>query len=314
MQEPLFWASGLRLPIVMAVTNRSLLAPNTIFCDHQDSLSQRDSGWIQIYAQSCQEALDLIPIAYRVSEHSDVLLPVMVCLDGFFLSHLREPVEIPNPQDIDRFLPARTKNYPQLDPEHPMMLNVLVPPDYYAEFEYDKQVSMQLAHSALEASFADFEVITGRGYAALETYRIKGADCILVAMGSMVGTIKEKVRELRESGEAVGLIGLRIFRPFPVKELALLLKGASKVGVLDRSVSFGSSGPLFLEVLRALACFDKRPVVKNFIVGLGGRDVNLETISEAFRQLSHSGNHTIGEQDTVWLDLDKALCRSWGLD
>lgn len=314
MQEPVFWAAGLRLPIVMAVTNRSLLGPNTIFCDHQDSLSQRDSGWLQLYAESCQEVLDNVIVAYKVAEDPEVLLPVMVCLDGFFLSHLYEPVEIPSAEDVDAFLPKGTVEYPTLDPAEPRLLNVLVPPEYYTEFEYDKHVSLRGAAHALERAFEAFAGHFGRRYASLEPYGLEGAEIVLVAMGSMAGSVRAVVKAQRAAGKSVGMVKVRTFRPFLAEELAGLLRQARAVGVLDRNISFGSSGALFQETLRALYRAEGRPLVLDFIVGLGGRDVSLDTVQRAIGELELALESGEVKDDVRWIDADQRLLRSWGLE
>jgi len=313
MQEPVFWAAGLRLPIVMAVTNRSLLAPNTIFCDHQDSLSQRDSGWLQFYTESCQEVLDSILIAYRLAEDPRVLLPVMVCLDGFFLSHLYEPVDVPSPEDADAFLGVNKSDRPTLDPAHPKHLNVFVPPKYYTEFEYDKHLSIVEAAQVLTEIYEDFHGIFGRRYSCLEAYEIEGADMVLVAMGSMSGTIRAVVREQRARGVPLGMIKIRTFRPFLTDELRSRLRGASVVGVFDRDISFGSSGALHKEVLHALSS-DRDKRIVNFIVGLGGRDVTFDTVHRALRLMEEGVRAQQDARRVYWIDLSKEMIGKWGLE
>lgn len=314
MQEPVFWAAGLRLPIVMAVTNRSLLGPNTIFCDHQDSLSQRDSGWIQLYAESCQEVLDSVILAYMVAEDPDVLLPVMVCLDGFFLSHCYEPVEVPQADEIDAILTKGNVEYPTLDPLEPKLLNVLVPPEYYTEFEYDKHVSLKESGSKLERAFGTFADQFGRSYANLEPYELDGAEVVLIAMGSMAGTVRAVVRSLRAAGKPIGMVKVRTFRPFLDEELRKLLRGVKAVGVLDRNISFGSSGVLYQEVLRALYRERERPHVLDFIVGLGGRDVNMGTVNRAIEELNKVLESGEVLDDVIWIDADMQTLHSWGLE
>lgn len=314
MQEPVFWAAGLRLPIVMAVTNRSLLGPNTIFCDHQDSLSQRDSGWIQLYAETCQEVLDSIILAYIVAENPDVLLPVMVCLDGFFLSHCYEPVEVPQPEEIEVLLTRDSGSYPILDPQEPRSLNVLVPPDYYTEFEYDKHISLKEAAKCLDRAYGTFVKQFGRLYSNLEAFEIEGAEIVIVAMGSIAGTARAVVREMRSSGLPVGMVKVRTFRPFLDEELRNLLRGTSVVGVLDRNISFGSSGILYQEVLRALFQEPERPHVLDFIVGLGGRDVGMETVKRAIQTLSSVLETGSVMEDVIWNDLNMQTIHAWGLE
>jgi pyruvate ferredoxin oxidoreductase alpha subunit len=314
MQEPVFWAAGLRLPIVMAVTNRSLLGPNTIFCDHQDSLSQRDSGWIQLYVETCQEVLDSIILAYMVAEDPDVLLPVMVCLDGFFLSHCYEPVDVPQLEEIKVLLAKESGRYPILDPLEPKLLNVLVPPDYYTEFEYDKHISLKEAANRLEGAFTTFANHFGRSYSNLEAYELDGAEIAIIAMGSIAGTVRAVIKDLRSAGMPIGMVKVRTFRPFLNKELRDLIRGVKAVGVLDRNISFGSSGVLYQEVLRALFQEPERPHVLDFIVGLGGRDVGMETIRRAIHKLNDVLETGSVLDDVIWNDLNLQTIHSWGLE
>jgi pyruvate ferredoxin oxidoreductase alpha subunit len=314
MQEPVFWTSGLRLPIVMAVTNRSLLGPNTIFCDHQDTMSHRDSGWLQLYVENCQETLDSILIAYRVAESQQVQLPIMVCLDGFFLSHLYEPVAIPDQESVDAFLPKQLAENALLDTNDPKLLNVLSPPEYYTEFEYDKHTSINGAEDLLTETFAAFSEKFGRDYANMETDFLEDAEIVLMCMGTMAGTARSVVKELRAQGIPVGLIKVKTFRPFPGEELARLLSGIKAVGVLDRSISFGSSGPLYQEVLTSINTMGLRPHIIDFIVGLGGRDVSYFTMREAVQTLENTLKEDKVEKNLVWLDLREDLVRSWGLE
>ncbi|HCC78508.1 MAG: hypothetical protein A2X25_09325 [Chloroflexi bacterium GWB2_49_20] len=314
MQEPVFWTAGLRLPIVMAVTNRSLLGPNTIFCDHQDTLSQRDSGWLQLYVENCQEALDSILIAYQLAELPQVQLPIMVCLDGFFLSHIYEPVAIPNQEVVDAFLPKQLAKNALLNPKDPKLLNVLAPPEYYTEFEYDKHISMKGAENLLTASFASFAESFGRNYSNLEADYLDGAEIVLLCMGTMAGTARSVVKELRAQGLPIGLIKVKTFRPFPVEVLAEMLSGKKAIGVLDRNISFGSSGALFQEVLRSINMLETRPHIIDFIVGLGGRDVSYYTIREAVKLLEVAIKEGTVQKNLVWLDIRLDLIQTWGLE
>ncbi len=242
MNEPLFMAAGLRFPIVMVVVNRSLVAPNTIFCDHQDSLSARDSGWLQFYVESCQEILDTVLIACKVADDPRVLLPAMVCLDGFFLSHLYEPVELPDDQEVAAFLPALKPAYPSLDLAEPRLLNVLVPPEYYPEFEYDKHQSSLNALHAIQEVFDQFSESFGRQYSLVEPYLIDDADLVVVAMGSMAGTARVAVDVARAEGKRAGLLKVKTFRPFPTADVQACLGGVKDGGVMDRDIRFRVSG------------------------------------------------------------------------
>jgi pyruvate ferredoxin oxidoreductase alpha subunit len=312
MKEPVFWAAGLRLPIVMAITNRSLLGPNTIFCDHQDSISTRDSGWLQLYAETCQEVLDSVILGYRIAEDARVQLPVMVCLDGFFLSHLNEAVEVPEQDQVRAFLPKLRGQRPVLDPADPKLLNVLVPPDYYTEFEFDKHHSMLQAAGCMDEVFEAFGKQFGRRYARVEPYDVEDADIVLVAMGSMAGTIRAVVRALRAEGRKVGLLKIRSFRPFPHAEVAEALAHARAVGVLDRSISYGSTGALYQEVVRCLYSHASSALAMDFVVGLGGRDVSSSTVRRAADACQAALAAGKVEREVQWPDARKDLLRTWG--
>jgi pyruvate ferredoxin oxidoreductase alpha subunit len=314
MNEPLFMAAGLRFPIVMVVVNRSLVAPNTIFCDHQDSLSTRDSGWLQFYVESCQEILDTVLIAYKVAEDPRVLLPAMVCLDGFFLSHLYEPVELPSASEVAAFLPTLKPAYPSLELAEPRLLNVLVPPEYYPEFEYDKHHSSLSAIHVMQEVFDQFGEQFDRQYAPVEPYRIDDAEFIMVAMGSMAGTARVAVDLARAEGKRAGLLKVKTFRPFPTAEVQAYLSNTKAVGVLDRDISFGSSGVLYQEITRCLYRPDGiPPQVVDFIVGLGGRDVSLKTLAKIFHHLENAGDVGGDKPSVIWPDVDQALLQRWGI-
>jgi pyruvate ferredoxin oxidoreductase alpha subunit len=314
MNEPLFMAAGMRFPIVMVVVNRSLVAPNTIFCDHQDSLSTRDTGWLQFYVESCQEALDTVLVAYKVAEDPRVLLPAMVCLDGFFLSHLYEPVEVPSTEQAAAFLPPLQPAYPLLDPAQPRLLNVLVPPEYYTEFEYDKHQSSMQALAVMAEAFDAFETQFGRRYGAVEAYQTEDADMIIVAMGSMVGTAREAVDRARAAGKKIGLLKIKAFRPFPSEEVRMHLCRARAVGTVDRNVSYGSTGALYQEVARCLyGSGAARPDLTDFVVGLGGRDVSLGTYAVIFEQLEAHCASDRTHLAVIWADANRDLLESWGI-
>ncbi len=313
MNEPLFMAAGMRFPIVMAVVNRSLVAPNTIFCDHQDSMSARDAGWLQFYVESCQEALDTVLVAYKVAEDARVLLPAMVCLDGFFLSHLHEPVEVPSVAEAAAYLPPLEPAYPTLDPAQPRLLNVLVPPEYYTEFEYDKHRSSLAALDVMAEAWGAFERQFGRPYAAVEPYRSDDAELIVVAMGSMCGTAREAVDRARAAGRRVGLLKVKVFRPFPAEEVRAHLAGARVVGTVDRDISFGSTGALYQEVARCLyGSGPGAPGLAGFVAGLGGRDVSLETLARVFDSLAAPYSLLPSPSGLVWADVDRELLERWG--
>lgn len=313
MHEVLFYAAGLRLPIVNVVANRALASPVSIFADFKDSLAQRDTGWLQFYVESCQEILDSVLIAYRVAEDARVLLPAMVCLEGFVLSHLSEPVDIPSEESVKAFLPKGAPKYPILDVHNPKIFNVMAFPDTYEEFERDKHQSMLRALDVLEEAYADFAHIFGRSYRDVEGYRTEDADLILVAMGTAAGTAMSVVDELRLQGQKIGLARIRTFRPFAYRKLAEILQGGRVIGVLDRDISVGATGILFQEVLTSLANLSEPPLVQNFIAGLGGRDIHTGTIHLIANRMNETFNQGSVAQAVVWPDADLELVKTWGL-
>ncbi len=313
MHEVLFFTSGLRIPMVAVVANRALASPVSIFADFKDSLAQRDTAWLQFYVESCQEILDSVLIAYKIAEDERVLLPVMVCLEGFVLSHLSEPVIIPDEKLVAEFLPKGAPKYPILDMNDPKIFNVMAFPDTYEEFERDKHMSMLKAFDVLEEAYADFERIFGRRYNDVEGYRTEDAEIILVAMGTSAGTAIEVVNERRARGEKVGLVRVRTFRPFPYQKLASFIKGAKVVGVLDRDISAGSTGILYQEVLASLANLPVRPLMQNFIIGLGGRDIHIGTIQKITNILEETVKQGSVNQDVLWPDENLELLKAWGL-
>ena len=310
MHEALFMASGLRLPIVMAIANRALASPVTIFTDHQDTLAQRDTGWLQFYVEDCQEVLDTILLAYRVAEDSKVLLPVMVCFDGFYVSHISEPVDIPELEQVKEFLPAFNVNYPVLDINSPKMFNVMAFPSYFEEFQRDKHESMLGAEHVIKEAMADFARIFGRSYRMVETYRTEDADMILVGLGSMMGTVRTAIDDLRNNGLKIGMAKVKSFRPFPYQDLAKILQGAKVIGVLDRDISPGSTGIVYQEVLAALQGEGAQSIV-DFVVGLGGRDVTMETIEKASRILQQVETGKNLTQRVLWIDENREVLDVW---
>jgi pyruvate/2-oxoacid:ferredoxin oxidoreductase alpha subunit len=273
MHEMLHWATGMRAPVVMAVVNRALGPPWNIWVEHTDALSQRDTGWIQIFCESNQELLDTVIMAYRVAEERGVLLPVMVNIDAFYLSHTVENVEIPDQKVVDSFLPPFDPPF-KLDVENPMGFGHLIMPDRWMELRYAIDRSMDRAKGAIDRAQADFGELFGRSYSRIEPYRCEGAERVVVGMGTMMTTAREAIDSLREKGERVGLIKIRTFRPFPGDELLELIdgEGIERIGVMDRSTSFGSDSPLFSEFKGAL--YGRSDVVVNgYVIGLGGREI-----------------------------------------
>lgn len=285
MHEILFAAAGLRNPIVMANANRALSAPLSIWNDHQDSISQRDTGWMQIYAENAQEALDSVIQAYKIAEHKDVLLPCMVCVDGFILTHTVEPVDIPSQEEVDGFLPPYKPEHSYLDPEHPMSLGTFTDPNYYMEARHDMEVAMERSKNVISEINKEFAEKFGREHGFVENYMCDDAEVIIIAMGSICGTIKAVIDNLRAQGEKVGLLRVRVFRPFPKDEIYEAIKNADKIAVLDKNISFGIGGVLFNEI-KAKMNVD----ASGFILGLGGRDVSPEDIIDIIRKTRNSTN------------------------
>lgn len=275
MHELLHWAAGARLPIVMANVNRALAAPWVLWPDQNDSLAQRDTGWIQLYCESNQEVLDTILQAYRIAE--TVLVPVMVCLEGFYLSHTYEAVVVPAADEVGRFLPPYQPKV-RLDPADPHTFYGGTGMDVYMEFRYKLQQAMELAKLLIPEAGEEFGRQFGRRYDLLERHRIEGAETVLLAAGTVCSTARLVVDERREAGEAVGLVKLRAFRPFPIEEVRDALKQARRVLVIDRNISFGHGGILAQEVRSALYPLERRPDLFGFVAGLGGRDITKDVI------------------------------------
>lgn len=282
MHEMLHWASGSRVPVVMVNINRAVAPPWSVWSDQTDTIAQRDTGWMQFYCESCQEVVDTMIQAYRVSEHADIRLPAILSEDAFILSHTAEPVDIPSQEDVDAYLspyePEQT-----LDVKDPKSFGSLsMPHEWYYEFRYKIAEAMDTARDEIINADKDFEKMFGRSYGGLvDTYRCDDASIVIIAAGSMSSTIRVAVDELRGKGIAIGLARLRVFRPFPTNEICDVLRGVEKVCVFDRSYSFGAEGPFFSEVKAALFGNDEIPKAYSYIIGLGGRDITLDAIHEA---------------------------------
>ncbi len=282
MHELLHWAAGARLPIVMANVNRALAAPWVLWPDQNDSLAQRDTGWIQLYCESNQEVLDTILQGYRIAE--TVLVPVMVCLEGFYLSHTYEAVVVPTPEEVGGFLPPYRPKI-RLNPADPHTFYGGTGMDMYMEFRYKLQQAMELAKLVISEVGEEFRGQFGRDYALLERHRTEDADTILVAAGTVCSTARLVVDERREAGEALGLVKLRAFRPFPSEEVRDALQGARRVLVIDRNISFGHGGILAQEVRSALYHLERHPELFGFVAGLGGRDITRDVIADLLAQV-----------------------------
>ncbi len=272
MAEVVYIAASMRAPIVMALGNRALSGPINIHCDHSDSMLIRDSGVVQLFAENAQEAYDLTVIAPRIAEHPDVHLPVVVCLDGFTITHGAEPVELLRDCDVVRFVGPYEIFPPVLDAEHPTTQGPFAMPDYYMELRRQQGIANENVLAVLAEVSGEFEQLIGRRYDAVERYRLDGAQRVLVALGSTAGIAKDVVDELRDEGEAVGLLRLVSFRPFPAAAIADALGPKGSVIVLDRADSPGGTPPLFAEVAAAL--YDFGPELTSHVYGLGGRELH----------------------------------------
>jgi pyruvate ferredoxin oxidoreductase alpha subunit len=281
MHEALFNASGMRLPIVMTVVNRALSAPINIWNDQQDSISQRDTGWIQLYAEDVQESADMTPQLYKLAEDEDILLPAMSCMDGFILSHVYEPVILLEQSLTDEFLPTYNPEF-VLDPKNPMSFGAFADPSTYTEFRYKQEKAMGVALKKIEEIANEFKDIYGRYYGGLiDGYVLDDAEIVIMAMGSVIGTIKDTIDELRKEGESVGLLKVRSFRPFPIEAIRKALKNAKIVITLDKNISIGKNeGALCTEVKAGLYNTDNRVRVIGFMLGHGGRDIPMHMIKK----------------------------------
>lgn len=284
MHEILFIVSAMRLPVVMAVANRALSAPLSIWNDHSDVMASRDCGWIQYFVENGQEAFDHILIAFRVAEDPQVLLPAIVNLDGFILTHMIEPHELLTQEEVDRFLPPYLPRH-RLDPDRPITMGDFAMPDIYTEVKKAQEEALRAARPMIDRGWQEFADLTGRQYAAVEAYRAEDAEALLLTMGSMGETAEVAVDRMRGAGMPVGLLKLRLWRPFPGDDLLRLIGPAKKIVVLDRAISFGAAAnPVAAEVSSLLYDLEPRPRIFNAVVGLGGRDVRVEELEALLEQ------------------------------
>jgi pyruvate ferredoxin oxidoreductase alpha subunit len=289
----LYVASAMRLPIVMAVANRALSSPLSVWGDHSDVMAVRDTGWIQIFTENGQEVVDNILCAFRMAEDRRVLLPVMVHLDGFNLSHMVEPIMLPSKAEVDGFLPPN--NYPlPLNPAKPVTMGDFAPPVIYMEAKWSQEMHVESTKSVITEIWKDFEKAFGRKYLPVECYRCEDCKVLLMTMGSFTETAMTAIDKMREDGIKVGLVHLRLWRPFPFDELRQAVKDAETLIVLDRAISYGGiGGPVASEVRSALYPLSRRPKVVNFVGGLGGRDitpVDFENLIKRGMEISAKGS------------------------
>jgi pyruvate ferredoxin oxidoreductase alpha subunit len=311
MHEMLHWVAGTRLPVVLACVNRAIGAPWNVLNDQQDSISQRDTGWIQIYARNNQEILDSVIQAYKIAEKT--YLPVMVCYDGYILSHTEMPVEVPSQDIVDKYLPLY-KPHTILEPGNPKNYNLVTLANTrrnaqgvlchgYMEIRYLLQEALQESVAAISAAGQDFGELFGRDYASLLwEHRMQDAEIVMVAMGSLALEAVVAADALREQGTKVGVLGLRVFRPFPGKDIAEALGRCRLIVVFDKNVSYGNEGATCNEIKAALYGSGSNAAVSDFIVGLGGRDVKARDLVDAVkRTLSSFDNGTLSDGYAQWV-------------
>jgi pyruvate ferredoxin oxidoreductase alpha subunit len=292
MHEVVYVASGMRLPIVMAVANRALSAPLSVWGDHSDVMAVRDTGWIQIFVENGQEAIDNILCAFRMGEDRRSLLPVMVHIDGFHLSHMVEPMLFPSQSEVNEFLPPNDFPFP-LNPARPVAMGDFAPPVVYTETKWAQEINLENSKEVILEVWKKFGDKFGRYYNPIECYRCEDCDTLLMTMGSFSETAMMAVDKMREAGQKVGLFRIRLWRPFPYQELRQTVKNAQTLIVLDRAISFGMGGPVASEIKSALYSLDRRPKVVGFVGGLGGRDISprdFEAIVNRGLEISKSGS------------------------
>jgi len=286
MWEMLYVTSSARLPVTMALVNRALTGPININCDHSDSMGARDSGWIQLYAETNQEVYDNFIQAMPIGEHKDVRLPVMVCQDGFITSHAVENIELLDDETVKSFVGNYEPENYLLKKENPLAVGPYDISNYYMEHKKQQAEAMKNAKAVILSVAKKFEEISGRSYGLFEAFEMEDAVAALVIIGSSAGTAKEAVRRLRREGKKVGLIKIRVFRPFPMEELAEAMKKVKAAAVMDKAESFSAcGGPLFAEVRSALYDLENRPKTVNYVYGLGGRDICVEDFVSIYDRL-----------------------------
>lgn len=305
MVEAVYNASGLGLPIVMTVANRAIGAPINIWNDHSDSLSQRDSGWMQLFAETNQEALDLHIQAFKLAE--ELSLPVMVCMDGFILTHAYERVDMPTQQQVDDYLPPYEPRQ-VLDPREPVSIGAMVGPEAFMEVRYLAHAKQMQALERIPQLAAEFKQIFGRDTGGLtHTYRAEDAETMVVAMGSALGTIKDTVDEMRADGHRIGVLGITSFRPFPLAQVRTALQNAKRVVVLEKSLAVGIGGILSTDVRMALSGIQLHGYT--VVAGLGGRAITRKSLHKLFREAEQDALQPLTFLDLDWGVVNKQLAR-----
>ena len=307
MTEVLYCSVGMRLPFVITGVNRAISSPITIQVDHQDTISLRDSGVIQLYVESSQEAYETHIAAFKIAEDPQILLPVMVCMDGWILTHSYESVNFVEQEKIDSFLPPfRPANF--LDVNNPKAWGSYSEENVLMEFRYSVQKALQYGKKRITEIFSELTALTGRDHGGLiEAYCTEDADVILMAMGSVVGTIKEAVDELRSEGKKIGLVKIRCYRPFPHEKIWEAIKRAKVVAVLDANFSMGSEGALGMDLKAKLCGMRDAPLVFDFIAGLGGREINVKAVNRIVEKAEEMLNAGIPLPESYWIDLNPVI-------
>ena len=286
MWEVLGVAASHRVPVVLAAVCRALTGPLNINCDHSDTMGARDSGWIQLYAETNQEAYDNMVMAYRIAEHKDVMLPIMICQDGFITSHAVMNMELLDDDVVKNFVGEYEPENYLLNPECPMAVGPYAITDYYMEAKRNQAEGTRNVSRVVKEVAEDFEKLSGRKYGLFEEYRMEDAERAVVIIGSAAGTTKDAVDRLREQGEKVGLIKIRLFRPFPADEIAEALKNVKAIAIMDRAESYTNhGGPLGADVMSALFRARSQALAINYVYGLGGRDVRVEDMENVYETL-----------------------------
>ena len=300
MHEMLYCASGNRLPIVMGEINRALSAPINIHCDHSDTMGSREAGWIQIYAENSQEIYDSLIMVICIAEDPEIRLPVMVTFDGFVLSHTNQVLDTIEDAEVTKFVGEYNPEHTLLDIENPKTFGPLDLQDYYFEHKRQQSEAMKKVPDKVIKVAGEYAAISGRQYGLIERCRLDDAEIAVVVLGSTAGTAKVVVDQLRDSGIKAGLLRIRMFRPFPAKEIVEALKNVKAIAVLDRAETFSNQGgPAFIET-RAALYGDNKPIV-NYIYGLGGRDINTVQINSVFNDLQHILKEGPAEQKVYYL-------------
>jgi pyruvate/2-oxoacid:ferredoxin oxidoreductase alpha subunit len=301
MHEILPIASGLRLPVVMAVVNRSIAAPINIWVEHNDIMPERDSGWLQVFCDNNQEVQDMVLQAFKIAEDKRVALPMTVGLDAFILSHTVEPVDLMDQEAADKFLPKYSPPSPTLDTNDPKGVGVFVPPEYMMEVRYAMDKAMRDAPKVIEEVNAAFAKQFGRDHGGMiDPYMIDDADVVLVTMGTVSSTAHEIVDDLRKEGKKVGLVKLRFWRPYPTEQMRKIAQNVKAVGVFDRAVSYGVAGPSFIEFRNA--AYGLSVPIMDFIGGLGGRDVSGQDVRFMYERLLEAAKTGKARREITWLN------------